>query len=80
MKFIEITTNKNTKALVRDEDIVGITELPSETEKLYDENGNVVSETPKAKEFQVFVKNNGSRLILMVDETEYQRLVAELTK
>lgn len=78
--FVEITTNTNTKALVRKDDVVGITELPSETEKLYDENGNVVSETPKAKAFQVLVKNNGSRLILMVDENEYQRLVVELTK
>lgn len=78
--FVEITTNTNTKALVRKDDVVGITELPSETEKLYDENGNVVSEKPKDKAFQVLVKNNGSRLILMVDENEYQRLVAELTK
>ena len=78
--FIEITTNTNTKSLVRNEDIVGITELPSETEKLYDENGNVVSETPKGKAFQVLVKNNGSRLLLMVDEKEYQRLVTALTK
>ena len=78
--FVEITTNTNTKALVRKDDIVGIQELPLETEKLYDENGDVVSETPKAKSFQVFVKNNGSRLLLLVDENEYQRLVAELTK
>ena len=78
--FVEITTNTNTKALVRTDDIVGIKELPLETEKLYDEEGNVVSETPKDKAFQVFVKNNGSALKLMVNETEYQKLVAELTK
>lgn len=78
--FIEITTNESKKALVRTEDIVGIKELPTETEKLYDENGEIVSETPKAKAFQVFVKNEGSCLKLMVDETEYQKLVAELTK
>lgn len=78
--FVEITTNTNTKALVRTDDIVGIKELPLETEKLYDENGNVVSENPKDKAFQVFVKNNGSTLKLTIDETEYTRLVAELTK
>lgn len=76
--FITITTNEGKRNLVRNDDVVGITELPSETEKLYDELGNVVSETPKAPTFQVLIKNDGSRLILIVDETEYDRLVAEL--
>ena len=79
-EFIEITNNQGAKSFVRTADIVGITELPADTEKLYDELGKVVKETPKDKEFQILIKNEGSRLLVFVDETEYTRVVSELTK
>ena len=68
-------------ALVRVADIVGIKEKHVESEKLYDSNGNVVSETPKPKDFQVLVASErGYTEKYHVNESEYLRLVAELTK
>lgn len=83
--FVEITTTnengENKKALVRVADIVGIKELHVEGVKLYNENGDLVSETPATtRDFQVLVVNPcGSKLTLYVGESEYLRLVQILT-
>jgi len=68
-------------ALVRTNDIIGIKQKHVESTKLYDENGNVVSETPATeKDFQVLVSNErGFTEKYHVDETEYKRLLNELT-
>ena len=84
--FIEITkinSHKETgKALVRTADIVGIKQKHVESTKLYDENGNVVSETPATtKDFQILVASErGFVETYHVDENEYTRLVGLLTK
>ena len=68
-------------ALIRVNDIVGIKEKHVESDKLYDANGNVVKETPKPRDFQILVvSERGNNETYHVDETEYARLVAELTK
>ena len=83
-KFVEITHSLNKeremgKAFIQVADIVGIKEESVPTDKLYDEDGNVVQETSKGKIFAVLVANPcGSRVVLYVEETEYQRLVALL--
>lgn len=68
-------------ALVRTNDIVGIKQKHVESTKLYNENGDLVSETPATnKDFQVLVANErGFTEKYHVDETEYQRLVSLLT-
>ena len=70
------------KALVRVNDIVGIKQKHVEGTKLYDEGGNLVSETPATtKDFQVLVASERGHVEKYhVDETEYIRLVAELDK
>lgn len=84
-KFIEITKvnshNETGKALIRVEDIVGIKQKHVEGQKLYDDQGNLVSETPATtKDFQVLVcDQNGHTEKYHVDETEYTRLVQVLT-
>lgn len=84
MVYVEITHSLNLardmgKALIRVEDIVGIKEEEPQTTKLYDEDGNLVSEEPKAKLFAVLVANPcGSKTKLYIDESEYTRLVKVL--
>ena len=79
--FIEITkTNSHGekgKALLKAEDIVGIKENHVESVKLFDENGNIVSETPSPKDFTMKLSNGKT---YHIDENEYLRMVAELTK
>lgn len=69
------------KALVRVADIVGIKQKHVEGTKLYDSEGNLVSETPATeKDFQILVANEcGARETYHVNETEYTRLVKVLT-
>lgn len=83
--FIEITKinshNEEGKALVRTEDIVGIKQNHVEGTKLYDDQGNVVSETPATtKDFTLLVASDIARETYHIDEKEYTRLVALLTK
>lgn len=84
--FVEITKinsyGETGKALVRVDDIVGIKQKHVEGTKLYDAEGNVVSETPSTtKDFQILVvSQHGNGETFHVDETEYQRLVALLTQ
>lgn len=69
------------KALVRVNDIVGIKQKHVESTKLYNENGDLVSETPATtKDFQVLVCDQyGHTEKYHISETEYQRVVALLT-
>jgi len=79
--FVEIEkTNSHGekgKALIRVEDIKGIKENPVETDKLYDENGNVVSETAKPKDFTLALADG---MVYHIDETQYNSLKTLLTK
>ena len=80
--FIEITKvnsyNEQGKALIKTEDIVGIKQNHVEGQKLYDDQGNLVSETPATtKDFTLLMVNGKT---FHIDETEYARLVQELTK
>lgn len=84
--FIEITKinsyGEQGKALIRVNDIVGIKQKHVDSVKLYDENGNVVSDTPSTKkDFQILVVNatSGANEKYHVDENEYTRIVSELT-
>lgn len=80
MAYVEITHSLNLnremgKALIRVEDIIGIKEEETETKKLYDEDGNLVSEEPKDKLFAVLVANDlGCKTKLYINENEYTRL------
>lgn len=83
--FVEITKTdsygEEGKALIRVEDIIGIKELHNETKKLYDEDGNVVSEEPTPKTYQVLVvSDRNTKETFFVGETQYQTLVDLLTK
>lgn len=83
--YIEITKtnshNEQGKALVRAQDIVGIKQVHVESTKLYDDQGNLVSETPATtKDFVVLVASELARETYHIDETEYNRLVGILTK
>ena len=78
-QFLEISKinsyGEEGKALVKVKDIVGIKERHVDTKKLYDENGNVVSEEKGEKLFGVLVANEyGNNEIFYVNETEYQNL------
>lgn len=79
-KFIEINKinshNETGKALINIEDVIGIKENHVEPTKLYDNDGNVVSETPNPKEFTLKLNNGMS---YHIDETEYNNLVQVLT-
>jgi len=80
--FIEITKvnsyNEQGKALIKTEDIVGIKQNHVEGQKLYDDQGNLVSETPATtKDFTLLMVNGKT---FHIDENEYTRLVQELTK
>lgn len=83
--FVEIekinSYGEKGKALIILEDIVGINEKHVESTKLYDEDGNIVSETQGEKQYGVLVANEcGSKEVFYVDETEYTRIKDLLTK
>lgn len=80
--FLEITKinsyNEQGKALIKTEDIVGIKQNHVDGQKLYDDQGNLVSETPATtKDFTLLMANGKT---FHIDENEYARLVQELTK
>ena len=64
-------------ALIKVEDIIGIKENHVEPTRLYDDNGNLVSETPNPRDFTLKLADG---MTYHIDETEYNSLVAELTK
>ena len=83
--FIEINKinshNEKGKALIRVEDVIGIKENHVEPTKLYDDQGNVVSETPATtKDYTLLVANELARETYHIDENEYTRLVPLLTQ
>lgn len=79
--FIEIekinTRNETGKALVKTDTIVGLCQQPNHFTRLYNESGELVSENQDTPRYAVLT-NCGQTYI--VSETEYTRLVAELTK
>lgn len=64
------------KALIKTEDVVGIKENHVEPTRMYDEQGNLVSETPNAKDFTLLMANGKT---FHLDETQYNELVKVLT-
>ena len=83
--FIEINKinshNEQGKALIRVEDVIGIKENHVEPTKLYDDQGNLVSETPSTtKDYTLLVANELARETYHIDENEYTRLVGILTQ
>lgn len=83
--FIEInkTNSYGDKgvAFIRIADIMGIKEQHVESVKLYNENGDLVSETPGEKLFGVLVATErGSKETFYVDQAEYERLKDLLNK
>lgn len=58
--------------------VVAIKELHPTTEKLYNECGDMVRETPNPKQYIVFVEGAGEHFY--IGETDYQTIVAELVK
>lgn len=79
--FIEITKinkrNEEGKALIKADTIVGLCQQPNHFTRLYDENGNLVSETQDTPRYAVLT-NCGQTYV--VSESEYARLVVILTK
>ena len=83
-QFIEISKinsyGEEGKALIRVSDIQGINEKHVEVKKLYNEQGDLVSEEKGDKLFGVLVvTERGNNEVFYVNETEYQRLVTLLT-
>lgn len=79
--FIEIekinTRQEKGKALVNTDNIVGMCQQPKHFTRLYDENQELVSETEDTPRYAVLT-NCGQTYV--VEESEYNRLKAELTK
>ena len=76
LKITKINTrNEEGIALLRKEDIVAVVQQPTHFTKLYDANGNLVSETQDSPRFAI-ITNVGQTYI--VNETEYQRLEKDL--
>lgn len=84
--FIEITKINSHgevgKALIRVEDIVGIREKHVDSVKLFNAQGDLISETPATtKDFQILVNSpSGASEKFHVDQNEYERLVSILVK
>ena len=81
MNFIEIekinTRNEKGKALVKTDTIVGMCQQPNHFTRLYNEDQELVSETQDTPRYAVLT-NCGQTYV--VEETEYERIKAELTK
>ena len=85
-KFIEIerinSYGEPMKALVRVNDIVQIKQLHVGTSKTYDEDGNVVTETPRDEDYLVFFQNEFGKPMTEyhIAKDEYARLSEILLK
>ena len=81
MNFIEIekinTRQEKGKALVKVDTIVGMCQQPKHFTRLYNEDQELVSETEDTPRYAVLT-NCGQTYV--VEETEYERIKAELTK
>lgn len=71
------TRNEVGEALINTDTIVGMCQQPNHYTRLYDEEGNLVSETQDTPKYAILT-NCGQTYV--VDENEYNRLVVELTK
>ena len=84
--FKEITRingHKEDKAfLINTDDIAFVKELHQEPTRLYNEDGDLVSETqPSEKLYElVLVLKNGYHLALVINETTYAEIVKDLVK
>lgn len=74
--------NQEKVALVNTDTIVGVTELDTEPTRLYDEDGNMVSEEPSPRKFVIAVSNDGRtyNLPFVIGEDSYNELKALLVK
>jgi len=80
--FKQITMKDGRTFLLNTEDVAFIGEKYQAPTRLYDEDGNLVSETaPTEKIYEVvlILKNNYHKVVV-VDQTTYDELVKELTK
>lgn len=81
MKFIEInkinSRQETGKALINLDTIVGMCQQPKHFTRLYNEDQELVSETEDTPRYAVLT-NCGQTYV--VDQAEYDRLKAELTK
>lgn len=79
--FIEIkkinTRNEEGKALINLDNIVGLCQQPNHFTRLYNESGDLVSEEQDTPRYAVLT-NCGQTYV--IEESEYERLKAELTK
>ena len=79
--FIEITKintrNEEGKALINTDNIVGMCQQPKHFTRLYNEEQELVSETEDTPRYAVLT-NCGQTYV--VEQAEYDRLKAELTK
>lgn len=77
IKFNRINSRGESKeCLVNKDCVVGITENPTETEDLYNANGELVSSTPKAPTYSLTT----TKFVCIVDKANYDIIVAELLK
>ena len=80
--FKEVATKEGRKFLLNTTDVAFIGERYQAPTRLYDEEGNLVSETqPTDKIYEVvlILKNNYHKVVV-IDQTTYDDLVKELTK
>ena len=81
MKFIEIekinTRQEKGKALINTDTIVALCQQPKHFTRLYNEDQELVSETEDTPRYAVLT-NCGQTYV--VEQAEYDRLKAELTK
>ena len=79
-KFITLTRvnsyGETSDVIIKVDNIVAVKEVHQETEKLYDENGNLVQENPKPKQYIVFVE--GCHDLFYITSDSYQTLVKEI--
>ncbi len=80
--FKQVTMKDGRTFLLNTEDVAFIGEKYQAPTRLYDEDGNLVSETaPTEKIYEVvLVLKNNYHKVVVVDQTTYDELVKELTK
>lgn len=82
--FKEITKinsrNEEGKALIKVDNIVAMVQQPKHVTTLYDEEGNVASETEDATRYAVIVSDGTTHQNYIVSQETYDELKAELLK
>ncbi len=77
LKITRLNANgQEVEAVIKEDDILGITEVKKPDTRLYDEDGNIVESKPNESIYMVFIGDFHNSIL--IDQNTYTKLIAKL--